>query len=107
MRHKLLLFRGQSLSPRQQRDFAANFGPLHTHPLIENVSEQPEIMVLDFGPDRRFEDSDWHTDVTFIETPPPLTQHTHGQAGADGECNQPPERRNADQDRAGGSRKAT
>jgi taurine dioxygenase len=77
LRHKLLLFRGQSLSPRQQRDFAANFGPLHTHPLIENVSEQPEIMVLDFGPDRRFEDSDWHTDVTFIATPP-LGSILHG-----------------------------
>jgi taurine dioxygenase len=77
LRHKLLLFRGQSLSPRQQRDFAAEFGPLHTHPLIENVNEQPEIMVLDFGPDRRYENSDWHTDVTFIETPP-LGSILHG-----------------------------
>ncbi|HXU59837.1 MAG TPA: TauD/TfdA family dioxygenase, partial [Verrucomicrobiae bacterium] len=37
LRYKLLLFRGQSLTPRQQRDFAAGFGKLHTHPLIENV----------------------------------------------------------------------
>jgi taurine dioxygenase len=77
LRYKLLLFRGQSLTPRQQRDFAAGFGELHTHPLIENVNEQPEIMVLDFGPDRRYENSDWHTDVTFIETPP-LGSILHG-----------------------------
>ena len=77
LRYKLLLFRGQSLTPLQQRDFAAEFGSLHTHPLIENVNEQPEIMVLDFGPDRRYENSDWHTDVTFIETPP-LGSILHG-----------------------------
>ena len=77
LRHKLLLFRGQSLTPRQQRDFAAGFGELHTHPLIENVNEQPEIMVLDFGPERRYENSDWHTDVTFIGTPP-LGSILHG-----------------------------
>ncbi|HXU58716.1 MAG TPA: TauD/TfdA family dioxygenase, partial [Verrucomicrobiae bacterium] len=50
LRYKLLLFRGQFLTPREQRDFASGFGALHTHPLIENVNEQPEIMVLDFGP---------------------------------------------------------
>jgi len=55
LRYKLLLFRGQSLTPRQQRDFAAGFGELHTHPLIENVNEQPAIMVLDFRSDRRHE----------------------------------------------------
>ena len=34
-------------------------------------------MVLDFGPERRYENSDWHTDVTFIETPP-LGSILHG-----------------------------
>jgi taurine dioxygenase len=77
LRHKLLLFRGQSLTPRQQRDFALRFGALHTHPLIENDAEQPEIIVLDFGSERRLEDSTWHTDVTFIETPP-LGSILHG-----------------------------
>jgi len=70
VKHKLLLFRGQSLTPREQRDLAARFGPLHVHPLIENLSQEPEIIVLEYGAERRLEDSNWHTDVTFIETPP-------------------------------------
>jgi taurine dioxygenase len=70
VRHKLLLFRGQTLSPRQQRDFAARFGALHEHPLIENHLDQPEIIVVEYDRDRPLNDSTWHTDVTFIETPP-------------------------------------
>jgi taurine dioxygenase len=77
VRHKLLLFRGQALTPRQQRDFAARFGSLHVHPLIDNVAGQPEIMVLEFDAERRMEESQWHTDVTFIETPP-LGSILHG-----------------------------
>jgi taurine dioxygenase len=68
--HKLLLFRDQALSPRQQRDFAARFGELHHHPLIPNHDEQSEIIVREFDAARRARDNDWHTDVTFIETPP-------------------------------------
>jgi len=77
IRHKLLLFRGQALTPVQQRDFAARFGPLHVHPILDNVASQPEIMVLDFDAERRLEKSEWHTDVTFIETPP-LGSILHG-----------------------------
>ena len=69
-RNKLLLFRDQALSPRQQRDFAARFGALHRHPLIPDHDEQPEIIVLEYDAERRAKDNDWHTDVTFIETPP-------------------------------------
>jgi taurine dioxygenase len=79
LRHKLLLFRGQALTPTQQRDFAARFGPLHIHPIIDNVAAQPEIMVLNFDAEHRLEKSEWPTDVTFIETPP-LGSILHGVA---------------------------
>ena len=75
--HKLLLFRGQKLTPRQQRDFAANFGPLHVHPLLNHDDELPEIIVLDYDRDRPPEPDEWHTDVTFIQTPP-LGSILHG-----------------------------
>lgn len=70
--HKLLLFRDQVLTPKQQKAFAANFGPLHIHPLLNNDggNDNPEIIVLDYGPDRPPERDEWHTDVTFIATPP-------------------------------------
>jgi taurine dioxygenase len=70
--HKLLLFRDQVLTPRQQKDFAKNFGPLHIHPLLNNDenNDNPEIIVLDYGPQRPPERDEFHTDVTFIATPP-------------------------------------
>ena len=45
--HQVLFFEIQSLSPVQQRDFAARFGELHTHPLYPGDDAVPEIMLLD------------------------------------------------------------
>lgn len=68
--HRLLVFRGQKITPRQQRDFAAHFGPLHVHPLLDHDSDLPEIIVLNYDRHRPPEPDEWHTDVTFITTPP-------------------------------------
>jgi len=69
--HELLFFRNQPLTPRQQYQFAALFGKLHIHPIYPNSKEQPEIMVLDTHDTSTLVDnSDWHSDVSFIETPP-------------------------------------
>ncbi|WP_034606358.1 taurine dioxygenase [Chitinimonas koreensis] len=70
LRHQVLFFRRQPLTPRQQRDFAAQFGDLHVHPIYPNVPEQPQIMVLDTDADNLPDNDNWHTDVTFIATPP-------------------------------------
>lgn len=70
VRHKLLVFRRQRLTPIAQRAFAARFGTLHVHPLNLHAPGVPEIMVLDWNEKNRLENSTWHTDVTFIETPP-------------------------------------
>jgi taurine dioxygenase len=68
--HKVLFFRDQHLSHAQQRDFAARFGALHVHPFVKNVSDVPEIMVVETLPGQPTYNDIWHTDVTFIETPP-------------------------------------
>ena len=70
LRHHVLFFRNQRLTPRQHRDFAARFGDLHIHPLYPNHPEEAEIIVLDTHPDNPPDNDNWHTDVTFIETPP-------------------------------------
>src|SRR5688572_21505880 len=64
VKHKLLVFRDQVLTPSQQKDFARNFGPLHIHPLLNNdeSNDNPEIIVLDYGPDRPPERDEFHTD---------------------------------------------
>jgi len=68
--HQVIFFRQQHLTPEQQRDFAARFGALHIHPIYPNVPGAEEILILDSDRDNPPDNDVWHTDVTFIETPP-------------------------------------
>jgi taurine dioxygenase len=70
LRHKVIFFEDQILTPLQHRDFAARFGSLHTHPLYPGVAEAPELFILDNHAGNPTDNDAWHTDVTFIETPP-------------------------------------
>lgn len=70
LRHQVLFFENQRLTPVQHRDFAARFGALHTHPLYPGVPEAPELFTLDNHQANPTDNDSWHTDVTFIETPP-------------------------------------
>ena len=68
--HQVLFFRDQPITPEAQCRFAARYGALHIHPIYPVLPELPEIMLIDnhegFLPDN----DNWHTDVTFSETPP-------------------------------------
>jgi taurine dioxygenase len=66
----VLFFENQSLTPVQQRDFAARFGPLYVHPFYPGHDEAPEIMVLEHDATRRANSDRWHNDVTYLATPP-------------------------------------
>jgi taurine dioxygenase len=68
--HHVLFFEGQPVTPQQQRDLAARFGPLHVHPVYPQHPQVPEVIVLDTSNDNPPDNDNWHTDVTFIETPP-------------------------------------
>lgn len=68
--HQVLFFRDQHLTPHQHRDFAAWFGDLHIHPIFPNIPEVPQVLVLDTDKNDLRDNAIWHTDVTFIETPP-------------------------------------
>ncbi|MCB6185201.1 taurine dioxygenase [Leeia sp. TBRC 13508] len=68
--HQILFFRKQPLTDKQQKEFAANFGDLHVHPLYPKVAEQPEIMILDTHGDNPPDAIHWHSDVSCIERPP-------------------------------------
>lgn len=70
LQHKVLFFQGQELTPIQQRDFAKRFGQLHVHPVYPQVDSVPEILILDNSAKNPTDNANWHTDVTFIETPP-------------------------------------
>ncbi|MES2208294.1 MAG: taurine dioxygenase [Pseudomonadota bacterium] len=68
--HHVLFFENQPLSPEQLRDLAAVFGDLHIHPIYPTAEGVPEIIVLDTNDNNPPDSDTWHTDVTFIQTPP-------------------------------------
>ncbi|MCZ4316508.1 taurine dioxygenase [Comamonadaceae bacterium G21597-S1] len=68
--HHVLFFENQPVTPEQHRALARGFGPLHTHPIYPQAPGVPEIVVLDNHADNLPDNDNWHTDVTFIETPP-------------------------------------
>ncbi|MFJ2445666.1 taurine dioxygenase [Pseudomonas sp. NPDC087626] len=69
LKHQVLFFRNQLITPQQQARFAANFGDLHIHPIYPNVPEQPEVLILDTAQTDVRDNAVWHTDVTFLPTP--------------------------------------
>lgn len=72
LKYQVLFLRDQPITPRQQRALANRFGDLHIHPVYPHSEEAEEIIVLDTHDDNPPDNDNWHTDVTFIETPPAL-----------------------------------
>jgi taurine dioxygenase len=70
LRHHVLFFENQPVTPVQQRDLARAFGELHIHPLYPQHPEAREIIVLDTDAGNPPDNDNWHTDVTFIARPP-------------------------------------
>ena len=70
LKHHVLFFENQPIAPQQQRALAARFGDLHIHPIYPQVPDVPEIIVLDTDAHNLPDNDNWHTDVTFIQTPP-------------------------------------
>ncbi len=66
----MLFFENQTLEPAAQRDFASRFGRLHVHPVYRHVEGVPEVTLIETRADSHPDNDNWHTDVTFIETPP-------------------------------------
>ncbi len=70
LRHQVVFLREQNITPAQQRDLALRFGDLHIHPVYPHAPGVEEIIVLDTHNDNPPDNDNWHTDVTFIDTPP-------------------------------------
>lgn len=69
--HKVLIFRGQSLTPADHSRLAHLLGePTPAHPVLPGFSpEFPEIWQID-STEKGAKNDIWHTDVTFVERPP-------------------------------------
>ncbi|HEX6352519.1 TauD/TfdA family dioxygenase [Actinophytocola sp.] len=72
LEHKALFFREQTLDDVTHIRFASLFGALTTaHPTVGSVDGQPHILPVDGVEGVRA--NHWHTDVTFVRTPPKVT----------------------------------
>jgi alpha-ketoglutarate-dependent taurine dioxygenase len=77
---KVIFLPGQHLSPAEHKAFATYFGEItNAHPVIPGIDEHKEVFEIDYTKTRQFlggqrseygERDKWHTDVTFVETPP-------------------------------------
>ncbi|MTH46207.1 taurine dioxygenase [Intestinirhabdus alba] len=86
LRHQVVFLREQAVTPQQQRALAQRFGELHIHPVYPHTEGVEEIIVLDTHNDNPPDNDNWHTDVTFIATPPAaaiLAAKTLPAAGGD------------------------
>jgi taurine dioxygenase len=70
VQHQVLFFRQQPITPQAQCRFAARFGSLHIHPIYPVLPDLPEIMLIDTHEGFLPDNDNWHTDVTFSQTPP-------------------------------------
>ena len=64
----------QTVTPSQQRAFALRFGPLDVHPYTVPMDEFPEVLeIVKEKTDAANFGEGWHTDMTYMETPPLAT----------------------------------
>jgi len=70
VKHQVIFFRDQDISPAQHKALAESFGPLQTHPAYDTIEGFPEITVLESTAEKPSKIEAWHTDMTFRVHPP-------------------------------------
>ena len=70
--YHVLFFRKQRLAPDEQVALAKRFGPIDIHAFGRHLAEHPEVGLLDQTEPKRDGANRWHTDSTFMRTPPKL-----------------------------------
>ncbi|WP_019447335.1 TauD/TfdA family dioxygenase [Cupriavidus sp. BIS7] len=78
LKHKVVFFRDQQITPMEHQAFAAQFGELEPHPIAPSHPEADKLLVLyrnlDAGKSSTVEkisrENLWHSDITYKKTPP-------------------------------------
>ena len=69
LKHKVLFFRDQDISPATHVAFARRFGQLETHPIVPSHPDHPELLLLNRDTKHSYENT-WHCDATWRAKPP-------------------------------------
>ncbi len=71
LKHQVIFFRDQELTPEQHKAFGRRFGELHIHPAAPAPEGHPEILVIHADENSKFvAGNGWHSDVSCDEEPP-------------------------------------
>jgi taurine dioxygenase len=78
LKHKVIFFRDQNITPMEHQNFAAQFGELEAHPLAPSHPEANKLLMLyrNLNPDnpnyveKASKENLWHSDVTYKKAPP-------------------------------------
>jgi taurine dioxygenase len=79
LKHKVLFFRDQNITPLEQQHFAARFSELEAHPLAPSHPEADKLLMLyrNLNPskpksyvEKASRENLWHADVTYKKAPP-------------------------------------
>ncbi len=66
---KVIFFRDQPITVEQHIEFARRFGEVEIHPFTNNDEAHPEVIHLDNDRDRPPKINQWHSDVTWRQSP--------------------------------------
>lgn len=69
VRHKVLFFRDQDITPAQHVELARRFGELEIHPVFPHHADHPELVLLGGNKDMRGRENIYHSDVSWREVP--------------------------------------
>ena len=72
MAHHVLFLRDQSLDDEQQLAFAGRFGEIAVYPVVELLGGHRPLETIEDSEQSPPSADQWHTDVTWIPTPPKL-----------------------------------
>jgi taurine dioxygenase len=71
LRHIVIFFRDQKLTPDEHKAFGRRFGNLHIHPAAPSLEGHPEILVIKADENsKRVAGEVWHSDVSCDAEPP-------------------------------------